>query len=82
MHYIQPDEYELTSSYKIYVVADMVWRTKNQEEQDKCSKTFYKTARRGPFSNYNLFIRTMRSKHVVCTKMYVCKYNRKYVQKK
>ena len=28
-------EYELTSSYKIYVVADMVWRTKNQDEKDK-----------------------------------------------
>jgi hypothetical protein len=33
-------KYELTSSYKIYVVADMVWRTKNQEEQDKLFKNF------------------------------------------
>ena len=71
---------ESDSSYKIYVVADMVWWTKNQEEQDKLFKNFYKTARR-PFSNYNLFIGAMRSKRVVCTKMYVCKYNRKYVQK-
>lgn len=35
-------EYELTSSYKIYVVADMVWRTKNQEEKDKLFKSFFK----------------------------------------
>jgi hypothetical protein len=35
-------EYELTSSYKIYVVADMVWRTKNQEEKDKLFKNFLK----------------------------------------
>ena len=35
-------EYELSSSYKIYVVADMVWRTKNQEEKDKLFKTFFK----------------------------------------
>lgn len=35
-------EYELTSTYKIYVVADMVWRTKNQEEKDKLQKLFTK----------------------------------------
>jgi hypothetical protein len=35
-------EYELTASYKIYVVADMVWRTKNQEEKDKLFKNFLK----------------------------------------
>jgi hypothetical protein len=39
-------EYELTSSYKIYVVADMVWRTKNQEEKDKLFKNFLKNSKK------------------------------------
>ena len=33
-------EYELTSSYKIYVVADMIWRTKTRKKKTNCSKTF------------------------------------------
>jgi hypothetical protein len=45
------DEYELTSSYKIYVVADMVWRTKNQEEQDKLFKNFLKNSKKRTINN-------------------------------
>jgi hypothetical protein len=45
------DEYELTSSYTIYVVADMVWRTKNQEEQDKLFKNFLKNSKKRIINN-------------------------------
>jgi hypothetical protein len=44
-------KYELTSSYKIYVVADMVWRTKNQEEQDKLFKNFLKNSKKRTINN-------------------------------
>jgi hypothetical protein len=44
-------EYELTSSYKIYVVADMVWRTKNQEDKDKLFKNFLKNSKKRTINN-------------------------------
>jgi hypothetical protein len=44
-------EYELTSSYKIYVVANMVWRTKNQEEKDKLFKNFLKNSKKTTINN-------------------------------
>ena len=44
-------EYELTSSYTIYVFADMVWRTKKQEEKDKLFKNFFKNSKKRTINN-------------------------------
>ena len=44
-------EYELISSYKIYVFADMVWRTKKQEEKDKLFKNFLKNSKKRTINN-------------------------------
>ena len=44
-------EYELTSSYKMYVFADMVWRTKKQEEKDKMFKNFLKNSKMRTINN-------------------------------
>jgi hypothetical protein len=44
-------EYELTYNYKMYDVADMDWRTKNQEEQDKLFKNFLKNSKKRTINN-------------------------------
>jgi hypothetical protein len=59
-------EYELTSNYKMYVVADMVWRTKKQEEKDKLFKNFLKNSKKRTINkvrkqNNNFFLITIDS---------------------
>ena len=59
-------EYELTSNYKMYVVADMVWRTKKQEEKDKLFKNFLKNSKKRTINkvrkqNDNFFLITIDS---------------------